>query len=197
MSFILSLSLFVPKVYKVILEIVFKLAPTLLIASLNVRIMIVYRQTCNKRRRMTLSHTKDDDSRKFAEERRLMFLLGTSPFPFFSLIVSSPSPSFASKSVRRRRDKMSADKPHDMTHYALFTGSSSLLFLVCVSPMAILHVTLSSENLSSYSYQVSCSENKTFLVSIKALNILVELGRKYVYERQLHKRDQEFLSRGQ
>lgn len=38
--------------------------------------MIVYRQTCNKRRRMTLSHTKDDDSRKFAEERRLMFLLG-------------------------------------------------------------------------------------------------------------------------
>ncbi|CRL04608.1 CLUMA_CG017676, isoform A [Clunio marinus] len=95
-------------VYKVILEIVFKLAPTLLIASLNIRIMIVYRQTCNKRRRMTLSHTKDDDSRKFAEERRLMFLL----------------------------------------------GSTSLLFLVCVSPMAILHVTLSAENLSSYSYQV-------------------------------------------
>lgn len=63
--------------YKVILEIVFKLMPTVLIAFFNVRIMIVYRKTCNKRRRMTLSHTKDDDSRKFAEERRLMFLLGT------------------------------------------------------------------------------------------------------------------------
>lgn len=36
------------QVYKVILEIVFKLAPTVLIASLNVKIMIVYRQTCNK-----------------------------------------------------------------------------------------------------------------------------------------------------
>ncbi|KAG5681340.1 hypothetical protein PVAND_010785 [Polypedilum vanderplanki] len=95
-------------VYKVILEIVFKLMPTVLIAYFNVRIMIVYRQTCNKRRRMTLSHTKDDDSRKFAEERRLMFLL----------------------------------------------GSTSLLFLVCVSPMAILHVTLSEENLSNFSYQV-------------------------------------------
>ncbi|XP_070495767.1 probable G-protein coupled receptor B0563.6 [Chironomus tepperi] len=95
-------------VYKVILEIVFKLMPTVLIAYFNVRIMIVYRQTCNKRRRMTLSHTKDDDSRKFAEERRLMFLL----------------------------------------------GSTSLLFLVCVSPMVILHVTLSEENLSSFSYQV-------------------------------------------
>ncbi|KAL7029679.1 hypothetical protein ACKWTF_006317 [Chironomus riparius] len=95
-------------VYKVILEIVFKLMPTVLIAYFNVRIMIVYRQTCNKRRRMTLSHTKDDDSRKFAEERRLMFLL----------------------------------------------GSTSLLFLVCVSPMVILHVTLSQENLSSFPYQV-------------------------------------------
>lgn len=64
------------QVYKVIVEIVFKLAPTVLIASLNVRIMIAYRQTCDKRRRMTLCHTKDDDSRKFAEERRLMLLLG-------------------------------------------------------------------------------------------------------------------------
>lgn len=54
----------------------YKIAPTVLIAGLNVRIMMVYRQTCDKRRRMTLSHTKDDDSRKFAEERRLMLLLG-------------------------------------------------------------------------------------------------------------------------
>ncbi|CAO1388022.1 unnamed protein product [Diamesa hyperborea] len=95
-------------IYKITIEIVYKIAPTVLIAGLNVRIMMVYRQTCDKRRRMTLSHTKDDDSRKFAEERRLMLLL----------------------------------------------GSTSLLFLVCVSPMAILHVTLSEENLSSYSYQV-------------------------------------------
>lgn len=35
------------------------------------------------------------------------------------------------------------------------SGSTSLLFLICVSPMAILHVTLSEENLSKYSYQVS------------------------------------------
>jgi neurotensin receptor 1 len=71
-----------PQVYKVIVEIVFKLAPTVLIASLNVRIMIAYRQTCDKRRRMTLCHTKDDDSRKFAEERRLMLLLGECFFSF-------------------------------------------------------------------------------------------------------------------
>ncbi|XP_063705932.1 probable G-protein coupled receptor B0563.6 [Culicoides brevitarsis] len=99
-------------VYKVILEIVFKLAPTVLIAGLNLRIMIVYRKTCEKRRRMTLcritTNNKDDDPRKFAEERRLILLL----------------------------------------------GSTSLLFLICVSPMAILHVTLSEENLSKFSYQV-------------------------------------------
>ncbi|XP_058834026.1 probable G-protein coupled receptor B0563.6 [Topomyia yanbarensis] len=97
-------------IYKVILEIVFKLAPTVLIAGFNLRIMIVYRRTCDKRRRMTLSriNTKDEDPRKYAEERRLMMLL----------------------------------------------GSTSLLFLICVSPMAILHVTLSSEHLSSYSFQL-------------------------------------------
>lgn len=66
------------QIYKVILEIVFKLAPTVLIAGFNLRIMIVYRRTCDKRRRMTLSriNTKDEDPRKFAEERRLMMLLG-------------------------------------------------------------------------------------------------------------------------
>lgn len=54
--------------------------------------MIVYRQTCNKRRRMTLSHTKDDDSRKFAEERRLMFLLGKPhPNTINFYITSDPS----------------------------------------------------------------------------------------------------------
>ncbi|CAD7089999.1 unnamed protein product [Hermetia illucens] len=98
-------------VYKVILEVIFKLVPTVLIAGFNLRIMMVYRQTCERRRRMTLSRNscfKEDDPRKFAEERRLTLLL----------------------------------------------GSTSILFLVCVSPMAILHVTLSRENLSSYSFQV-------------------------------------------
>ncbi|XP_055371328.1 probable G-protein coupled receptor B0563.6 [Condylostylus longicornis] len=98
-------------VYKVTLEIIFKLIPTVLIAGLNLKIMIVYRRTCEKRRRMTLSRVssvKDGDPVKFAEERRLVLLL----------------------------------------------GSTSILFLVCVSPMAILHMTLSQENLSSFSFQV-------------------------------------------
>lgn len=74
------------------------------------RIMIVYRRSCERRRRMTLCRTtsSDEDPRTFAEERRLILLL----------------------------------------------GSTSLLFLVCVSPMVILNVTLSERNLSLYSYQV-------------------------------------------
>ena len=72
--------------------------------------MIVYRRSCERRRRMTLCRTtsSDEDPRTFAEERRLILLL----------------------------------------------GSTSLLFLVCVSPMVILNVTLSERNLSLYSYQV-------------------------------------------
>ncbi|XP_012279156.1 probable G-protein coupled receptor B0563.6 [Orussus abietinus] len=98
------------QVYKVVLELIFKVGPTILLAVLNLRIMIVYRRTCERRRRMTLSRTSssDEDSRTFAEERRLIMLL----------------------------------------------GSTSILFLVCVSPMVILNVTLSENNLSLYPYQV-------------------------------------------
>ncbi|XP_012057186.1 PREDICTED: probable G-protein coupled receptor B0563.6 [Atta cephalotes] len=98
------------QVYKVVLEVVYKVAPTILLAGFNLRIMIVYRRSCERRRRMTLSRTvsSDEDPRTFAEERRLMLLL----------------------------------------------GSTSILFLVCVSPMVILNVTLSESNLNNYAYQV-------------------------------------------
>lgn len=98
-------------VYKVMLEVIFKLIPTVLIAGLNLRIMLVYRRTCKRRRQMVLtraSYGKDDDPRKFAEERRLFLLL----------------------------------------------GSTSILFLLCVSPMAILHMTIASEVLPSFPFQV-------------------------------------------
>lgn len=99
--------------YTVILELIFKVIPTVLLAALNLRILLVYRRSCEKRRRMTLSRTTsgDEDPRKFAEERRLVLLL----------------------------------------------GSTSILFLVCVSPMVILNVTLSEDNLTRYPYQVSSS----------------------------------------
>uniref|UniRef100_A0A1B0A5D0 G-protein coupled receptors family 1 profile domain-containing protein n=1 Tax=Glossina pallidipes TaxID=7398 RepID=A0A1B0A5D0_GLOPL len=98
-------------IYKVMLEVIFKLIPTVLIAGLNLRIMMVYRKTCERRRKMILtraSYIKDEDPRKFAEERRLFLLL----------------------------------------------GSTSILFLACVSPMAILHMTIASEVLPIFSFQV-------------------------------------------
>ncbi|XP_070132451.1 probable G-protein coupled receptor B0563.6 isoform X3 [Drosophila bipectinata] len=112
------------RVYKIMLEVIFKLIPTVLIGGLNMRIMMVYRRTCERRRQMVLSrpqahhhhhhnangpgYVKDDDPRKFAEERRLFLLL----------------------------------------------GSTSILFLVCVSPMAILHMTIASEVYPSFPFQV-------------------------------------------
>lgn len=85
------------------LELVFKIGPTLLLAGLNLRIMLVYRRVCNKRRRR-----RQSGSGYLAEERRLMLLL----------------------------------------------GSTSLLFLVCVSPMVFLNLTLSQDNLAHFAYQV-------------------------------------------
>lgn len=104
---------YVLQIYKIMLEVVFKVAPTILLAGFNLKIMIVYRRSCERRRRMTLSRTisNDEDPRTFAEERRLILLL----------------------------------------------GSTSILFLVCVSPMVILNVTLSESNLNHYWYQVTRS----------------------------------------
>ncbi|KAJ8977784.1 hypothetical protein NQ317_014690, partial [Molorchus minor] len=97
-------------VYKVVLEFIFKVVPVILLAGLNLRILIVYRKSCERRRKMTLSRktSGEEDPRKFAEERRLVLLL----------------------------------------------GSTSILFLVCVTPMVILNVTLSDANLVKYPYQV-------------------------------------------
>lgn len=101
---------FLYDIYKVILESIFKVVPIFLLAALNLRILIVYRRSCEKRRKMILSRkcSTEDDPRKFAEERRLVLLL----------------------------------------------GSTSILFLVCVTPMVILNVTLSDANLMKYPYQV-------------------------------------------
>lgn len=109
------------------LEVIFKLIPTVLIAGLNLRIMMVYRQTCEKRRKMTssrASYIKD------AEERRLFLLLGgfnVFKYCHFNLIKC----------------------------YFVIPGSTSILFLVCISPMAILHMTIASEVLPNFSFQVS------------------------------------------
>ncbi|XP_024942133.1 probable G-protein coupled receptor B0563.6 isoform X3 [Cephus cinctus] len=111
------------QVYKVVLEIVFKVAPTILLAGFNLRVMIAYRRSCERRRSTTLSRTASNDEahRTFAEERRLLLLL----------------------------------------------GSTSILFLVCVSPMVILNVTVSESNLSLYPYQVDSPSFPLLLTVIR------------------------------
>ncbi|KAF5271045.1 hypothetical protein FQR65_LT00464 [Abscondita terminalis] len=133
------------KVYTVVLELVFKVIPIILLAVLNLRILLVYRKSCERRRRMTLSRTTsggDDDPRKFAEERRLMLLL----------------------------------------------GSTSILFLVCVSPMVILNVTLSEVNLTRYPYQrhltskfgvvIACPNLLAFVKAVNAARFYLVKGMK-------------------
>lgn len=126
------------------LEVIFKLIPTVLIAGLNMRIMLVYRKTCQRRREMLISRSncvRDEDPRKFAEERRLFLLLGRS-----RMILTNTKNLIKIKK--------------DLSFYAmtvsclLVLGSTSILFLVCVSPMAIVHMTIASEVLPNFSFQV-------------------------------------------
>ncbi|ODM95327.1 hypothetical protein Ocin01_11351, partial [Orchesella cincta] len=64
------------------LALVFRLIPTILLAYLNLRIIIAYRRTCNRRRIMT-GKTSRDENKKFAEESRIMLLLGSTSVLFF------------------------------------------------------------------------------------------------------------------
>ncbi|KAG5870968.1 hypothetical protein JTB14_006695 [Gonioctena quinquepunctata] len=121
-------------VYKVVLELIFKVIPVILLAALNLRILVVYRRSCERRRKMTLSRkcSGEEDPRKFAEERRLVLLL----------------------------------------------GSTSILFLICVTPMVVLNVTLSEANLIKYPYQVRCS------IIVDALQIFFQIYKRFSIQYQ-------------
>ncbi|CAL8113519.1 unnamed protein product [Orchesella dallaii] len=69
-------------VYRWFLALVFRLIPTILLAYLNLRIIIAYRRTCARRRIMT-GKTSRDENKKFAEESRIMLLLGSTSVLFF------------------------------------------------------------------------------------------------------------------
>ncbi|XP_068232567.1 probable G-protein coupled receptor B0563.6 [Palaemon carinicauda] len=68
--------------YKWILEVVFKLIPALILVFLNIRIIRTYKRVCKKRRNMT-SNVSGEQKRQYAEESRLMFLLGGTSTLFF------------------------------------------------------------------------------------------------------------------
>ncbi|OXA62831.1 Neuropeptide capa receptor [Folsomia candida] len=69
-------------VYKWFISLIFRLIPTILLAYLNLRIIVAYRRTCARRRLMT-GKTSRDESKKFAEESRIMLLLGSTSVLFF------------------------------------------------------------------------------------------------------------------
>ncbi|KAK8728232.1 hypothetical protein OTU49_009184, partial [Cherax quadricarinatus] len=68
--------------YKWVLEVSFKLIPAIILFYLNIRIIRTYKAVCEKRRKMT-SKVSGEQRRQFAEESRLMFLLGGTSTLFF------------------------------------------------------------------------------------------------------------------
>ncbi|KAG7159232.1 G-protein coupled receptor [Homarus americanus] len=79
--------------YKWLLELAFKLVPALILVYLNVRIIRTYKAVCEKRRKMT-NKVSGEQRRQYAEESRLMFLLGgTSTLFFVCMTPRSCSPS--------------------------------------------------------------------------------------------------------
>ncbi|XP_071536083.1 probable G-protein coupled receptor B0563.6 [Panulirus ornatus] len=68
--------------YKWILELAFKFIPAIILVYLNVRIIRTYKAVCEKRRKMT-NKVSGEQRRQYAEESRLMFLLGGTSTLFF------------------------------------------------------------------------------------------------------------------
>lgn len=63
----------------------FQVGPTLLLAGLNARILIVYRRSCARRRKRR-GALLESNCRQFAEERRLALLLGSTSLLFFACV---------------------------------------------------------------------------------------------------------------
>ena len=72
--------------YRLFLEIIFRLAPSIVIAVLNLKILISYRQICKKRRNL-FGRTRASTGRIDAEERRLILLLSTTSFIYVTCIM--------------------------------------------------------------------------------------------------------------
>ncbi|CAB3362213.1 Hypothetical predicted protein [Cloeon dipterum] len=71
-------------IYKIALEIIFKVGPTILLAGLNARILIVYRRSCARRRKRRGALL--ESCRQYAEEKRLALLLGSTSLLFFACV---------------------------------------------------------------------------------------------------------------
>ncbi|CAL4237617.1 unnamed protein product, partial [Meganyctiphanes norvegica] len=69
-------------VYKLLLEIVLKLIPSIILFILNIRIIRTYTNVCKRRREMT-NKVSSDVKRQYLEEQRLLFLLGGTSTLFF------------------------------------------------------------------------------------------------------------------
>ncbi|XP_018024042.2 probable G-protein coupled receptor B0563.6 [Hyalella azteca] len=69
--------------YKWLMEISYKLLPAAVLFYLNIHIIYAYRAVCERRRRMTQTKVSGEQRRQYAEESRLMFLLGGTSAIFF------------------------------------------------------------------------------------------------------------------
>nr|XP_045624721.1 probable G-protein coupled receptor B0563.6 [Procambarus clarkii] len=67
--------------YKWVMEVSFKFIPALILVYLNIRIIRTYKAVCKKRRLMTKK--SGEQRRQYAEESRLMFMLGGTSTLFF------------------------------------------------------------------------------------------------------------------
>jgi neurotensin receptor 1 len=63
---------------------VFQVGPTILLAGLNARILVVYRRSCARRRKRRGALL--ESCRQYAEEKRLAMLLGSTSLLFFACV---------------------------------------------------------------------------------------------------------------
>ncbi|KAK2719519.1 hypothetical protein QYM36_005112 [Artemia franciscana] len=118
-------------VYLWILEAIFKITPMILVAYLNCCIIVTYRETCEKRRKMTkrLNTVSTDTA-----------LLKKDP--------NSDTPSVSTIS-QEETTRLSQEQ-----RLMLLLGSTSVLFLVCTAPQLILSLMIHERILKSYGFQV-------------------------------------------
>jgi len=142
-------------VYLWIIEVIFKMGPTLIIVHLNCCIIIVYRRTCAKRRRM-IGKKPGCGYHSASTTTTSTTMTSTTT----TTVVPSASGNERVSSCVENGGSGGVTHSEDSRRYweekrlLFLLGSTSILFFVCITPQLVLSLMIHEAVLESYPFQV-------------------------------------------
>jgi len=140
-------------VYLWVIEVIFKMGPTLIIVHLNCCIIIVYRRTCAKRRRMIV---KKPVGGYHSTSTTTTTSTSTSTTTTTTVVSANERTSSCVENGGATGVAQSEDSRRywEEKRLLFLLGSTSILFFVCITPQLVLSLMIHEAVLESYYFQV-------------------------------------------